>query len=196
MHGARRRKAVTCTSPIEFETLIAYWLGELPAAAESPLEEHLFACLSCTARLEMLAALAAGIRATVREGRVAAVISVPFLEALKRQGLRIREYRVPAGGRVECTLRADEDAVVSRMQVPLAGVKRVDALRRLEVGGQVLESRLEDVPFDPAAGEVLHLPSPAWVRRLPANTLRVQLVAVDEAGERTLGEYTFAHTPG
>jgi hypothetical protein len=93
-------------------------------------------------------------------------------------------------------LRADEDAVVSRMQAPLAGVKRVDALRRLEVGGQVLESRLEDVPFDPAAGEVLHLPSPAWVRRLPANTLRVQLVAVDEAGERTLGEYTFAHTPG
>jgi hypothetical protein len=34
------------------------------------------------------------------------------------------------------------------------------------------------------------------VRGLPANTLRVRLVAVDEAGERALGEYTFAHTPG
>lgn len=182
---------------IGLETLIAYWLGELPAAEEEPLEEHLFACASCSARLEELAALAAGIRATVREGRVAAVISVPFLEALKRQGLRIREYRVAPGGRVDCTLRADEDAVVSRMQAPLAGVKRVDALRRMEVGGNVVfESRIDDVPFDPAAGEVLHLPSAAWVRGLPANTLRVRLVAVDEAGERALGEYTFAHTPG
>jgi anti-sigma factor RsiW len=186
---------VTCTSPIEFEALIAYWLGELPATEEAPLEEHLFACASCTARLEALASLAAGIRATVREGQVAAVISVPFLEALKHQGLRIREYRVPAGGRVDCTLRADEDAVVSRMQAPLAGVTRVDALRRLELGGEVLESRLEDVPFDPAAGEVLHLPSAAWVRGLPANTLRVRLVAVEAAGEREIGEYTFAHTP-
>jgi anti-sigma factor RsiW len=181
---------------ISLETLIAYWLGELPAAAQEPLEEHLFACASCSARLEELAALASGIRAAVRDGRVAAVISVPFLEMLKRQGLRIREYRVPPGGRVDCTLRADDDAVVSRMQAPLAGVKRVDALRRMEVGGEVTETRLEDVPFDPAAGEVLHLPSAAWVRGLPANTLRVRLVAVDEAGERALGEYTFAHTPG
>ena len=181
---------------ISLETLIAYWLGELPAAEEAPLEEHLFACASCSARQEELAALAAGIRATVREGRVAAVISKPFLEALKRQGLRIREYRVPPGGRVDCTLRADEDAVVSRMQAPLAGVKRVDALRRMEVGGEVVyEGRLEDVPFDPAAGEVLHLPPAAWVRGLPANTLRVRLVAVDEAGEREIGDYTFAHTP-
>jgi hypothetical protein len=30
---------------------------------------------------------------------------------------------------------------------------------------------------------------------MPAHTLRVQLVAVDQAGERPLGEYTFAHTP-
>jgi anti-sigma factor RsiW len=179
------------------ETLIAYWLGELPPGEETPLEEHLFACASCSNRLEELAAFASGMRAVVREGRVAAVISLPFLEALKRQGWRIREYHVAPGGRVDCTLRADEDAVVSRMQAPLAGVKRVDALRRMEVGGEVVyEGRLEDVPFDPAAGEVLHLPPAAWVRALPANTLRVRLVAVDEAGERALGEYTFAHTPG
>jgi anti-sigma factor RsiW len=181
---------------LSLETLIAYWLGELPAAEEGPLEEHLFACAGCSARLEALAALAAGIRATVREGRVAAVISAPFLEALKRQGLRIREYRVPPGGRVACTLRADEDAVVSRLQAPLAGVKRVDALRRLEVAGEVTETRVENVPFDPAAGEVLHLPSAAGLRKLPAHTLRVRLVAVDAAGEREIGEYTFAHTPG
>lgn len=186
-----------CKEPIALETLIAYWLGELPAAEEAPLEEHLFACAGCSARLEELAAFASGIRAVVREGRVAAMISAPFLEALKRQGLRIREYRVPPGGRVECTLLADDDAVVSRMQATLTGVTRVDALQRLELGGEVREMRLEDVPFDPAAGEVLTLPvAAARLRKLPAHVMRVRLVAVDEAGEREIGQYTFAHTPG
>jgi anti-sigma factor RsiW len=148
-----------CKEPISFETLVGYWLGELGAEQETPLEEHLFACASCSARLEALAALAGGVRAAVREGRANAVITPRFLETLRREGLRIREYRVPAGGRVDCTLLTGEDGVCGRMQVGLAGVKRVDALTRLEVEGQVTESRIEDVTFDPAAGEVLTFPS-------------------------------------
>jgi hypothetical protein len=54
---------------------------------------------------------------------------------------------------------------------------------------------VEDVPFDPDAGEVLYLPSAAELKKLPAHMSRLQLVAVDESGERSLGEYTFAHTP-
>jgi hypothetical protein len=185
-----------CAQPIEFEALVAYWLGELPAAAEAPLEEHFFGCAHCARRLEALAALASGIRAAVRNGAVQAVITQPFLEHMRRQGMRIREYRLAPGERVACTIGADDDAVVSRMQVPLAGVKRVDALRSLDLGdGRVQRWRLEDVPFDPDAGEVLSLPSAAALKKLPAHTQRVQLVAVDEAGERPLGEYTFAHTP-
>ena len=98
--------------------------------------------------------------------------------------------------RVNCTIRAEDDAVVSRLQVPLAGVKRVDALQSLDLGeGRVQQRRLEDVPFDPVAGEVLSLPSAAELKKMPAHTFRVQLVAVDDGGERPLGEYTFAHTP-
>ena len=90
------------------------------------------------------------------------VISQPFLEYMKRQGMRIREYRLAPGERVACTIRADDDAVVSRMQVPLAGVKRVDALQSLDLGdGRLQQWRLEDVPFDPKADEVLSLPSAA-----------------------------------
>jgi hypothetical protein len=110
--------------------------------------------------------------------------------------MRIREYRLGPGERVACTIRADDDAVVGRLQVPLAGVKRVDALESLDLGdGRVREWRVEDVPFDPAGGEILSLPSAADLRKRPAHTLRVALVAVDETGERPLGEYTFAHTP-
>ena len=179
--------------PIELEALLAYWLGE-PEGDEA--EEHLFACAECSARLEEIAALGGGIRAAVREGRVAAVISGAFLEALRRQGLRLREYRVPPGGSVECTLRAEDDGVVSTVEASLAGAKRVDMLLRVDVGGQVIEARVEDVPFDPDAGEILVLPSAAELRKLPAHTQRVRLVAMEEAGERVIGEYTFLHTPG
>jgi anti-sigma factor RsiW len=185
-----------CAKPIEIGPLVAYWLGELPAVADAPIEEHLFGCAHCTRRLEELAALAFGIRAVVRRGALQAVITQPFLEQMKRQGMRIREYRLAPGERVACTIGADDDAVVGRMRVPLAGVKRVDALQSLDLGDRrVQQWRVEDVPFDPDAGEVLSLPSAAELKKLPAHMLRVQLVAVDESGERSLGEYTFAHTP-
>lgn len=182
----------------DFEALVAWWLGELPQAEAEAIEEHLFACTHCTRRLEVLAALGEGVRAAVRGGLLQAVISREFLEAMRAQGLRVREYEVEPGGRVECTMTAEDDAVVSRVRAPLAGVKRVDALQRVEVGGQVVrEGRLEDVPFDPASGEVLQLPlAPARLRKMPAHTATMRLVAVEETGERELGEYVFAHTPG
>ena len=40
-----------CNQPIGFETLVAYWLAELPQAQEAPLEEHLFACAHCSRRV-------------------------------------------------------------------------------------------------------------------------------------------------
>jgi hypothetical protein len=185
-----------CAKPVEIEPLVAYWLGELPAADDAPIEEHLFGCAHCTRRLEELAALAFGIRAVVRRGAVQAVITQPFLEQMKRQGMRIREYRLAPGEHVACTICADDDAVVGRMRVPLAGVRRVDALQSLDLGdGRVQQWRVEDVPFDADAGEVLSLPSAAELRKLPAHTFCVRLLAVDESGERSLGEYTFAHTP-
>lgn len=181
----------------EFENLVAWWLGELPEAEAEAIEEHLFACALCTRRLEVLAALGSGIRAAVSGGMLQAMISKGFLEAMRAQGLRVREYQLEPGGRVECTMTAEDDAVVSRVRAPLAGVKRLDALWRIEAGGRVEELRAEDVPFDPASGEVLSLPlAPARLRKMPAHTATMRLVAVEEQGERELGEYVFAHTPG
>lgn len=187
---------MTCKNPVGFDTLLAWWLAELPGAEEAAVEEHLFSCAHCTRRGEELAALAAGIRAALRGGAVKAVISEAFLALMRKEGLRLREYRVAPGGSVNCTIRAEDDGVVSRLAAPLAGVKRLDALHTVQAAGlPALESRLEDVPFDPAAGEVLFLPQAAAVRKLPANTLRVRLVSVEEGGERELGTYTLVHTP-
>lgn len=185
---------MTETHPIDFETLVAYWLGELPEAREAGLEEHLFACAHCSGCLEELAALAAGVHAVVRLGKLGMVVSQPFVQALKHAGLRLREYRLEPGESVHCTLGADDDAVVSHVRAPLAGVKRVDVVRLL-AGGEA-EERLADVPFDPATGEVVVIPSAAWLRTMPAFTMHMRLVNVGEVGESPLGEYTFRHSPG
>ena len=72
----------------------------------------------------------------------------------------------------------------------------IPALQSLDLGdGHVQQWRMEDVPFAPNADEVLALPSATALKKLPAHTFRVRLVAVDGARERPLGEYTFAHTP-
>jgi hypothetical protein len=184
---------VTCTTPIDVETLVAYWLGEVPEPREAALEEHLFACAGCSQRLETLAALAAGVRAAVADGRVSLVVSAPFVEAMKHAGLKLREYRLDPGGSVNCTIAPADDAVVSRIRAPLAGVKRLDLVRLHD--GQAAEARITDVPFDAETGEVLVIPSAAWLKTMPAFTMRMRLIDVGERGERPLGEYTFHHSP-
>ncbi|MEO8717285.1 MAG: nucleotidyltransferase domain-containing protein [Burkholderiales bacterium] len=54
----------------------------------------------------------------------------------------------------------------------------------MELGGRIERTRIEDVPFDAQTGEVLLTPSTARLRRMPAHLYRVQLLAVDAAGER------------
>jgi hypothetical protein len=185
-----------CKEPINFEYLVAYWLGELPAGDEQKIEEHLFGCAHCTRRLEWLAALSEGVRAAVRAGALGIVVSAPFVEAMKRSGMRLREYRLHPGGRVDCTIRADEDAAVSHLHASLGGVRRLDVLQRIDVGGvEQPEVRLEDVPFDPRSGEMIFIPQPAALKKMPAHRFRVRLVSVGEAGEVPVGEYTFEHSP-
>ena len=174
----------------DFPALVDYWFGE---AQEEALEEHLFACAHCTRRLEELAALGAGIRKAFRSGALRAVVSPGFVEGLKREGLKLREYRVTAGGSVNCTIASEDDFVISRLRAPLAGVERVDLIFLGERGEE--HATLEDVPFDPAAGEVLVCPSAAALKAMPRQTNRWRLLAVGAGGARTLGEYTFVHTP-
>jgi hypothetical protein len=184
---------MTCANPIDFESLVAYWLGELPEAREAMLEEHLFGCPHCSKKLEGLGALASGVRAAVRQGRVSLVVSEPFVQTMREAGLRLREYELDPGGSVNCTIRADDDAVVSHLRAPLAGLQRLDVVQMR--GGGEPDVRLADVPFDARTGEVLVIPSPAWLKTMPAFAMRMRLIAVGEAGESEIGEYTFLHSP-
>jgi hypothetical protein len=77
------------------------------------------------------------------------------------------------------------------LQASLEDTIRVDLVRLSKQG----EGRLPDIPFEPAAGEVLFCPPAASLRKSPAYTETIRLLAVDATGERPIADYTFIHTP-
>jgi hypothetical protein len=189
VHGA----FVVITHPIDATVLADYWLAALAPADEAAVEEHLFECDQCGARLREVIALAEGVRRLAREGSLRMVVSDAFLQRAKEEGLRVREYAPPAGGTVQCTVAAEDDVLIGRLAADLSGAARIDLSLCDERG--VEQQRLADIPVHRGAGGVLLQESMTFAKAAPSNTMIARLVAVDESGrERLLGEYTFNHT--
>jgi hypothetical protein len=185
--------SAACTAPTPVQTLIAYWLGELEGAREAELEDHVFGCESCSARLRHVMQLGDGVKRVTRTGSVHAVLTAEFIRRLQGSGVRVREYRLHPGGSVNCTIAPEDDLVVAHLHAPLAGVHRLDLVIDDVTSG--VHWRAEDVAFDPAADEVVMSPNVAELRQLGVTTQRVQLLAVERENERVIGEYTFNHSP-
>ena len=175
-------------------TLLDYWLGDSDAAMTDAVDEHLMQCDACGAALDRLVALGDAVRTAFRAGAVSTMSAGDFVQRLAAQGLKVREYRLPHNGSVNCTVAPDDELLVSCLEAPLQGVERLDALMQLSLEPE-RRHRLDDIPFDPQAGEVVYLPKLADVRRRPAHTLTVTLLAHAADGEREVGRYTFHHRP-
>ena len=180
-----------CRTPLPPETLLAYWLGELDEAAMAAADEHLLGCVPCGDALDALIALGDGVRRAFTAGLVGTVVGPGVVPRLAGRGLRLREYRVAPQGHVNCQVGADDEFVLSRLSAPLAGLDRLDMVMHPGDGGP--PQRAEDIPFDAGAGEVVVVMPLQRLRALPSGTERVELLAVEPAGERRIGEYTFIH---
>jgi hypothetical protein len=182
-----------CLHPLDGTLIADYWLAALAKSEEEAVEQHLFACDECGARLREVIALAEGIRKLAREGSLQLVVSETFLKRAAEEGLRVRQYAPPAGGSVQCTVTAEDDLLIGRLAANLSGAKRVDLCICNKLG--VEQRRLPDIPFQSGAGNVSWLPSMTWAKAAPSDTIIARLVTFDETGvERLLGEYTFHHT--
>jgi len=126
-------------------------------------------------------------------GIVTDVLTSGFLERLIDEGLRVREYRLAPGGRVECTVTPSDDLVAARLAADLRGTQHVDLVKCDAEGRE--EQRLKDIPVSPSAQEIVLLERIDRIRALSACVQRVRLVASAAGGERLLAEYTFVHTP-
>jgi hypothetical protein len=181
-----------CNQPIELTALIDYWFEERAGPEDEALEEHLLGCESCSGRLRGLLALGESVRRLAREGAIEMVATPSFLEKATREGLRTREYRVPPGGSVACTVMPEDDLLVGQVEGDFSGISHLDLLWQVE--GES-ERRIKDVPVNPAAGELILAQSMPVMRLVGAVRARLRLLAQEPAGERLVGEYTFDHTP-
>ena len=184
---------MSCANPIDPNVLADYWLAELPEAEERALEEHLFSCEGCTQQLQSIVQLGQSIRTLAKQGNLPLIVTQDFLDRLTRQGYRTREYSVPAGGRVECTVTAQDDFLIGRMGADLRNVERLD-LAMCEPSGEE-RLRLRDIPFRADSGEVILNYPVGPARQSGPDLLIMKLLAVSKETERLLGEYTFNHTP-
>lgn len=181
-----------CEEPVDLVRLIDYWFGELPASDADRLEEHLFECADCSDRVRALVALEDGVRRLARQGAVPLIVTPSFLETASREGLRTREYDVPPGGRVACTVTARDDLLIGRMHADFTGVSHLDV--HLEVEGRP-EVWIKDVPVSPDAKELIMAQAMPAARALGHAVFHYRLIAREGQGERVLGDYTFDHAP-
>jgi hypothetical protein len=170
------------------DALLMLALAELSGPDAEEAGEHVLACGACAERLEQLVALGIGIRDLVRAGKTWIVLSRRLLERMDRDGLVSRTYRVRPGETVPCGVGARDVYALTHLEADLTGVSRVD----LVVSD--LGMRVDDVPFDRERGEITFVERSDHVRALPTGPIRLVLVAVDDVGERALGEYTLSHT--
>jgi len=186
--------------PLSTETLIAYWLGELPSTEADQVEQHYFACASCAGRLEGITRLGAGVAQVVQLGAVDASVTQEFIDNATAHGLTIREYHLDPGQTVRCTAAPSDDFVALHLALSAIDVGAVDAVdvavewTNADTGAREAHV-VESVSFDRTRGEVVFLHSGERIRSLPKSDWQMQAILHGKAGDTRVGPYMLNHTP-
>ena len=181
-----------CNAPIPDETLLDYWARDLADGDETDrVEEHLFACGDCSARLRHVASLGAVLAALVRLGRVTGIVSRSLLNRMQRDGVHVRLYSLVPGDTMPCSVFPGDDLVAAGLR---ADFSAVDAVTLKVTGpGDSPMGDFDDVPVSGLEGEVFWVLPAAVVRQMPS--MRMELTLVSAGGTRAeLGTYVLEHS--
>ena len=181
-----------CQTPISDETLLDYWAGDLADDdGMNEVEEHLFACGSCSARLEQFAALGSGLATLARQGRISGIVSRALVNRLQRDGVHVRAFSLVPGEVVPCAVFPGDDLIVTALRGDFSAVDAV-ALSVTGPGGSPF-SQLDNVPVSGPEREVLWATPAAFIRQM--SSMRLDLTVTSTGAARSeLGRYALEHT--
>jgi hypothetical protein len=181
-----------CQAPISDGVLLDYWARDLPDGDEmNGVEEHLFACGDCSARLHDLAELGAGLATLARQGRVSGIVSRALLNRLQRDGAHVRMYWLAPGETVPCAVYPGDDVIVTALRADLSGV---DTVTLVVTGPDDSPfGRVENVPVSGAQGELLWANPAALLNQMPSMRLQLTLTS-SGAAPVELGRYVLEHS--
>ena len=180
-----------CAAPLDVDTLLSYWAGDMSEREADVLEAHLFTCAACAGRLGGIAALGDGVATLTRRGRVSGIISPAIMNRLARDGVRVRLYSIAPGEAVPCAVWPTDDVLVVALRADLAGITSV-SLSIASADDRLIE-QIDDVAVSSGDGAVLYASPGHLIRRMPSVRVRFTLVNNVER-EHVLGAYVLEHS--
>jgi hypothetical protein len=179
-----------CHAPVSDDDLLDYCAHAIAGNA-GRIEEHLFSCDDCAARLEAMASLGVGLAVLVRRGRVSGIVSRSLLNRIQRDGVQVRLYALSPGERVPCAAFPGDDLLVVSMRADFAALETVT----LSVTGpeDTVIGHVPDVPVSRTDGEILWATPGESVRRMPSARVRLTLTS-HAPHSAVLAEYELDHT--
>lgn len=170
---------------LSFDTLVAYWAGDLSELETDSADEHLLSCAHCTERSAGLASVVQALREAVPP-----VVDRATIEKLRARGARIRESTFQPNQRTPAVFPADADFLIHRLRgLDLSDAEHVDVTIRVESSGEVLVEAPR-VPFDAADGVLIACQQ--HFRHLPPDTL-FEVRAVSSDGRERVAVYDIPH---
>jgi|SRR5689334_10704987 len=175
-----------CASPIAFDTLVAYWAGDLAPAESEAVEEHAMGCASCAATSARVAAIAEAVRA-----QIPPAVSEEHVAHLRARGLRVVDNPVEPGERKSAAFGPGVDVMIHRLRgLDLTHAAQVDVTVKVEETNDVIFQSY-DVPFDRKNGEVL-IACQRHFSVFPPNIV-FEVRARDASRRETCTTYTVPH---
>lgn len=181
-----------CQAPIPDLTLLDCWARDLSeGSALDRVEEHLFTCGDCSARVQQMAAFGAALATLARQGRVSGMVSRAVLNRLQRDGVHVRMFSLVPGETVPCAVFPGDDLIVTALRADFSGVDTV-TLSVTGSGGSPF-GRYEDVPVSGLGGEVFWANPAALIHQMPSMRLELTLTSAG-AARPELGRYVLEHS--
>jgi hypothetical protein len=184
-----------CGSPLTFGEIADYVAGDLEPEAERRVEEHYFSCEACARRIEAVELLGRGIADAVGAGLIGGWISGDTVERLRRQGLRLREYRLQPGVSVNCTAAPADDLVLLHLHGDFGeGPAVVDVEFEDLSTGSVATHRDIEVSVDREHRRLTLVSTGDTIRAYPRSRWTMRVRGAEGAGA-PVGPFVLDHTP-
>jgi hypothetical protein len=176
---------VSCSLPVSWEVLVAYWAGDLAAADVDRIDEHLMGCESCSAESARVCSIALAIREVIPP-----VVTQARLQGLRARGLRIEENEFAPGQRKTVFFPRGVDLLVHHLVgLDLSNAQRVRVIVRTESTGEVRFDE-PNAPFD--AREGILIACQQHFRAMPPDTV-FEVRAIEASGAERTAIYAIPH---
>jgi len=181
---------VPACAQVAFPTLADYAAGDLPAQEAATVEDHVFTCPWCAARVAELEQLVRGIGDAIRAAGIGGFVTDAILNRLARDGVRIRMFALTPGAIVPCAVWDEDEMMALRLRAEFGSASEFTLTQHVGDTEVVRATTHVDAA---GLGELVFATPASWIRQLPEVEVALVLTAREGDEQREVGRYTLVH---